>query len=305
MQTVIVGIEDSERAADALALARRLAEPSARLILVRAYPVDPTISGDGGTRYARALLADAEATLAALCEGPWMQTVAVADPHPARALARVAQERCAALVVLGASHTGRLRRVVPGSTGERLLPGSPCPVAIAPRGYANRTEPIQVVTCAYDATPDARRALQSAAQMADRLGTRLAVVRVLEGPTVADATLAVEPSAASTVRRMRDMAEAQTRRAVAELDPSLNANAVVLRGDPLDELRRCTSETDLLVIGSRGYGPLRGVMSGTLSGRLMRAAAFPLVLVPPNASARSAAREISHGSTGMLTTGER
>lgn len=79
MQTVIVGIEGSERAADALALARQLAEPSARWILLRAYPADPTISGDGGTAYARALLADAEATLAPLREGPWMQTVAVAD----------------------------------------------------------------------------------------------------------------------------------------------------------------------------------------------------------------------------------
>lgn len=304
MQTVIVGIEGSEGAADALALVRRIAEPSARLILVRACPVDPTISGDGGTVDARALLADAEATLAPLCEGPWMQAVAVADPHPARALARLAQESCAALVVLGASHTGRLRRVVPGSTGERLLPGSPCPVAVAPRGYAHRTEPIEVVSCAYDATPDARRALQWAAQMAHQLGTRLAVLRVLEEPTVADATLALDPSAASAVRRMRDMAEAQTRRAVAELDPSLNAEAVVLRGDPLHELRRCTSEADLLVVGSRGYGPLRGVMSGTLSGRLMRAAAFPLVLVPPTARARSAARDTSHGSTGMLTTGE-
>lgn len=304
MQTVIVGIEGSERAADALALARRLAEPSARLILVRAYPADPTISGDGGTAYARALLADAEATLARLCEGPWMQTVAVADPHPARALARLAEEHCAAFVVLGPSHTGRLRRVVPGSTCERLLPSSPCPVAVAPRGYAHRAEPIQVVSCAYDATPDARRALQWAAQMAHQVGTRLAVVHVLEGPTVADATLAVDPSGASAVRRMHDMDEAQTRRAVAELDPSLNAEAVVLRGDPLDELRRCASGADLLVVGSRGYGPVRGVMSGTLSARLMRGAAFPLVLVPPTAHARSAARDASRGGTGVLTTGE-
>jgi nucleotide-binding universal stress UspA family protein len=207
-------------------------------------------------------------------------------------------------VVLGASHTGRLRRVVPGSTGERLLPGSPCPVAIAPRGYAHRTDPIEVVSCAYDATPDARRALPWAAQMAHRLGTRLAVVRVLEGPTVADATLAVDPSAASAVRRIHDMAEAQTRRAVTELDPSLNAEAVLLCGDPVHELRRCTSEADLLVVGSRGYGPLRGVMSGTLSGRLMREAAFPLVFVPPTGRALSAARDISYGATRMLTTGE-
>ena len=41
------------------------------------------------------------------------------------------------LIVIGSTHRGQLGRVVPGSVGERLLSGSPCPVAVAPRGYAN------------------------------------------------------------------------------------------------------------------------------------------------------------------------
>ena len=37
------------------------------------------------------------------------------------------------LVVVGSTHTGRLGRVFPGSTGEKLLHGAPCAVAVVPR----------------------------------------------------------------------------------------------------------------------------------------------------------------------------
>ena len=41
----------------------------------------------------------------------------------------------AALIVVGSTHTGRAGRVLPGSTGERLLHGSPCAVAVVPTDY--------------------------------------------------------------------------------------------------------------------------------------------------------------------------
>lgn len=295
MDTVIVGIEASERAFDALALARQLADPSARLVLVCAYPADPVVTGDGGGRYARALLADAEATLARVCDSASIETLAIADPHPSRALARIALDRCAALIVVGSTHTGRLRRVVPGSTSERLLACSPCPVAIAPHGYSKRTQPITLMTCAFDATPDARRALQLAAQFAERLSARLLVMRVVEAPNPIEATLATEPAAAAALRRIRDQDAAQAHQAVAELDASLDAEAIVVRGNAFDELRRATSATDLVVIGSRGYGPLRGALSGSLSGRVIREAGCPLLLVPPMARSRPAGRGSSKG----------
>jgi nucleotide-binding universal stress UspA family protein len=299
METVIVGIKPSERTSDALALARGLAEPSARLILVCAYPLDPVVTGDGGGRYARALLAEAEATLARVCDSASIETVAIADPHPSRALARVSRERCAALVVVGSSHTRRLQRVVPGSTGERLLAHSPCPVAIAPYGYNERAQRIALVTCAYDATPDARRALALAARFAQRLQTRLLVMRVIEAPDAIEATLATEPGAAAALRRIREQAAAETRRAVAELEGSFDAEAIVVRGDVLEELRRATADTDLLVVGSRGYGPLRGVLSGSLSGRLIREAGCPLLLAPSMAHSHAPVRGTLEGNVGV------
>jgi hypothetical protein len=53
MGTVVVGVEESDRSLDALALARRLACRADALLLVCAYPVDPLMTGDGGAGYAR------------------------------------------------------------------------------------------------------------------------------------------------------------------------------------------------------------------------------------------------------------
>lgn len=47
-----------------------------------------------------------------------------------------AERERAALVVIGASRRAGLGRVRPGGTAERLLSGSPAPVAIAPNVYA-------------------------------------------------------------------------------------------------------------------------------------------------------------------------
>ena len=40
----------------------------------------------------------------------------------------------------------------------------------------------------------------------------------------------------------------------------------MLHGDPADELAERTSTLDLIVTGSRGYGPLRAVLVGGVSG---------------------------------------
>jgi hypothetical protein len=109
------------------------------------------------------------------------------------------------------------------------LARSPCPVAIGPHGYSDRTVPITLVACAYDATPDARRALRVAAQFAQRLRTRVLVMRVVEAADAIEATRATEPAAAAAIRRIHDQVDAETHRAAAELDASLDAEAIVLR----------------------------------------------------------------------------
>ena len=47
-------------------------------------------------------------------------------------------------------------------------------------------------------------------------------------------------------------------------------------GDPADELtERDLEHLDLLVTGSRGYGPLRAVLVGGVSGRVIREPTAP------------------------------
>ena len=246
------------------------------------------MTGEGGAGYARALRAQAEATLARLGGGIGSRTLAVADRHPAHALAQVAAEVGAATIVVGSSHTGRLRRIVPGSTGEHLLEAAPCAVAVAPRGHRRRAErSIDVVACAYDGTPEARRVLTVAEEIALRHEAALRIVQVVEpSPELLDAALAADPYAAAAARRIHERPLNDLRRIVAELGPGLDADGVVVPGDPAEELVRASSSADLLVAGSRGYGPLHAVLAGAVSGRLIREAACPVIVVPRGAGTR-------------------
>jgi nucleotide-binding universal stress UspA family protein len=60
----------------------------------------------------------------------------------------------------------------------------------------------------------------------------------------------------------------------------VDVEPVVLVGDPVSALEKASSELDLLVGGSRGYGPLRSVMLGSVSRRLLHCAASPLLVIP-------------------------
>jgi nucleotide-binding universal stress UspA family protein len=281
VQTIVVGIDGSGRSSDALELARRLADTGTNLVLVCAYPSDPILAADGGAAYGRALRADAEATLARFGSGIGNASVAVADHHPARALQRIALEREASLIVVGSSHKGALNRLLPGSTGERLLRGAPCPVAIAPRRYCKWPgDGPRIVACAYGTQPDSLAALPYAARLARRLGAGLRVVRVSDPPGPVDALLALDDVGAAAARRLRRQPVDELNRTVAELDPDVEAEASLLCGGAAAELIRTSFSVDFIVLGSRGYGPLRGALVGSVSGRVLRSAACPVIVVP-------------------------
>jgi nucleotide-binding universal stress UspA family protein len=57
----------------------------------------------------------------------------------------------------------------------------------------------------------------------------------------------------------------------------------LLDGDARELLAGESAGLDLLVVGSRGYGPLRAVLLGSVSSALVRSAQSPLVVVPRGA----------------------
>ena len=54
---------------------------------------------------------------------------------------------------------------------------------------------------------------------------------------------------------------------------------LLLHGEPADALAE-VDDLDLLVLGSRGYGPVKGTLLGSVSSRVMAAALCPVMVVP-------------------------
>ena len=169
---------------------------------------------------------------------------------------------------------------MPGSTGERLLHGAGRPVVIVPKDYRTSTHVLDTVGVAYDGSAESAVALRAAAGVARATGARLRVIRVLEALAYGTPAMMGGPSYTQLSQDVEANAREELDAAVADLPPDVDAAAVFLSGDPARELAEQTRTLDLLVTGSRGYGPLRAVMTGGVTGRLMRDAACPVVILP-------------------------
>jgi nucleotide-binding universal stress UspA family protein len=67
---------------------------------------------------------------------------------------------------------------------------------------------------------------------------------------------------------------------LAEVPNDVQADSHYYVGDPASELVRRSAEHDLLVLGSRGYGPVRSVLLGSVSSFVVRTAATAVLVVP-------------------------
>jgi len=286
MTKIIVGIDDPERSKDAVVLAGRLARATgAELEAVCAYPYDDTVGRASNTGYRALLREDAEARIAAACEGipdlPPVLPRTVADTSPARAIQDRAAHDSGSLIVIAASHRGGVGRVLAGTTAERLLHGAPCPVAVAPDGYHDGShEPIETIGVAYDDSTEAKAALAGAVAMARALHARLRVFSVLDTIWLGTPALMAGPGYIRVPEDVRIARRSHLAKVVAELPDDIEAEAVVLEGDPEHELADQTGSVDVMITGSRGYGPHRAVLLGTVSGRLVRDAKCPVVVLP-------------------------
>ena len=181
-------------------------------------------------------------------------------------------------VIVGSRKTRGVRRTALGSTAGRLLQGAPGPVALVPWDYdAAPADPIRRIGVAFVDTPDGHSALAAGVAMATELLASLHVITVVPDTRVTP-SLGEPHRYAEEVRAAFAQAIEQT---LGELDPSLHAESRVLDGPVVDALADIRPEDiDVLVCGSRGYGPARSVLLGGVSSRLLRHARVPVVVVP-------------------------
>lgn len=200
-----------------------------------------------------------------------------------------AEQQDAGLLVVGSDRRSDAGRVRAGSTAGRLLHGAPCPIAVVPANWTNGVP--QTIGVAYVDSEEGREALRGAYALARHLHASLRVITVVK-PTFGDYA---EAEATKPARDRRDpedvegehklMAERALREAVEKLGGDIPVDVEAVIGEPADVLVSVSEHLDLLVCGSRGYGPLRAVLLGSVTGVVMAAAHCPVVVVPRGVNA--------------------
>ena len=214
---------------------------------------------------------------------------AVPGHSAARGIHQVAEEEGAALVVVGSSSHGSTHRGLVGSTAERVVHGAPCPVAVVPPDH----EPsgVKVVGVAFLPSPEGREALHAGAMLARMAGAQLRVVALLKLEFGAVEGAHADPRGVRDNQRRADAAathEQTMRAAIAEAlatvpevrDPQVDVEF----GEPDQSLIDLSRHLDLLVMGSRGYGPARAVLLGGVSRRVAAESACPVLVIPRGAA---------------------
>jgi nucleotide-binding universal stress UspA family protein len=160
-----------------------------------------------------------------------------------------------------------------GSVGEGLVSGGPCPIVVAPHGFAQQpTGSIATVVAGFDGSPESREALRMANVVAQATGATLRPVAVTHRPRLARREHG-EPTP-----RAREELQARLKAALEEL--GVQADGSVVDGEPAERLAEAAADADLLVLGARGYGPHHHVLVGSVSSKLMRTSACPVLVLP-------------------------
>ena len=195
-------------------------------------------------------------------DGERVDTAALGATSAPRALHLAAVELGAGLLV-----------VPRGTTAERLLDGAPCAVAVVPTETGDEddddgeddAEPgvaFAAIGVGLVDTPEAGAAARGAELLARRAGARLRVL------------CAVRPGNAELHRRVEESASAML-----SAEPGVPIDIDVDGRDPCDLLVGASSEVDVLVCGSRCYGPHSATVRGGVMRHVTAEAACPVIVM--------------------------
>ena len=200
----------------------------------------------------------------------------------------------ASAIVVGCPDRTRPGGIEAGTVAGRLLHGSPCAVALAPRGYADRGgEGFRRIVVGYTPSDEARAALRAAAGLAQATGATVRVVSV-----VARAPTGARTHPATTRRRASACTPISTG-SLRVLASSVSVEGHVLDGDPVERLlEQASGWADLIVSGSRGHGPVRQVELGSVSAALLARAEVPVLVMPRGAEFELVAPPLAPAGVG-------
>ncbi|GAA2591288.1 universal stress protein [Actinomadura fulvescens] len=288
---VLAGYSPDDRGDDALTLASLIVRiAGARLTVANVHPPAWPARGPGSVdaEWVAYLKEQSELALAQAADHLTkakvpkkdLDFVVRANRGSGRGLLEVGGEAEAGLIVIGSAPRGRRGRIAIGSTADQLLHGSPVPVMLAPRGYAeDAPKRFERLTIAYWRRSATEPALATAARLARSLELPVRLVTlVLRPPGLA----AKFRNAEEVMRRQLAQAEKDLAHAAGLVgaDAEVTTEAIMGTGvtKTLGSLDVLPGE--ILACMSSHDGPLRKVFLGESSGKIVRAAPCPVVVLP-------------------------
>jgi nucleotide-binding universal stress UspA family protein len=282
---IIIGYDPAHHGRDAIALGWLFAGLlPARPVIVSAMPwLNQRDDPETRRRGLEQVLRDDVAAVGAELGDFRVEARAEPASSPAKTLSgAAAADADLRLIALGSSHRGRVGRTLLGSIGSSLMNGAPCAIAVAPRGYGVQPRHgLRRIAVAFDGTEESRAALLTAIGLAARSHASITVIAVAEYADYGYATAwALATASANPDRERRQELLAEARAAVPD---EISGDELLLVGNPGVKLASVSQEFDLMVAGSRAYGPIRGTLLGSTTRTLLHDCACPLLVVPRGA----------------------
>jgi nucleotide-binding universal stress UspA family protein len=282
-KNIVIAIDTGERTFDALALGRLLARATgAPAKLVTVFPHTPLGVGTEDPALIR-LHEEVGETLAALGREMDLENAdaeVIAGNFAGRELHRLTERPETGVIVVGSTTRGPIGRLLIGGTGERLLAGAASPVAIAPHGYhESAPERLTHIGVGADGSDEARLALEAAVALARKSGAALRVITAFRPVAFGGVATTALPSASAN-ESMRTQLRTIHQDAVTAARARVRADGRFREGSAGDVLLEEGAELDLLVVGSRGYGPIGAVLMGSATTALARGSASPILVTP-------------------------
>lgn len=295
---VVVGVDGSPGGRNALTLAFfEAARRAAKLDVVSAFPVD--VGWAGGVPLdipdVEAVRADVELRARELVEqvrgDASLTPVAGVDAVPVRVRAvegrpvpaLLAASEGADLLVVGNRGRGAIRSALLGSVAVHCVSHASCPVIVV-HGGAPAPQPSGVVV-GVDGSESSRAALVAALDAAARIGSDVEVVACyLRADYWTDYAMLVVPEVEQIRADLERHTEELVRGILADRGSGETVPAVrveVVEGAAGDVLVERSEEGNLLVVGSRGRGAVRGLLVGSVALHCAMHGSGPVMVVHP------------------------
>ncbi|MCC2308104.1 universal stress protein [Cellulomonas chengniuliangii] len=270
--TLQFGVEEALRAGAPLVLARAPHEPHRSIAWAYAcvpgamggyVPKDDTTAFLERTRAEVSLLHPGLRVSARVLRGPLLASLCVLS-HDAR------------MLVVGAR--GVLGRPGPGANSAFLARSGHCPVAVVPAMGVTAPSAWTPVVVGVDGSPASVAAARTAAASALRRGVPLLLAHARASAPGPRPRRGSAPRLGDPADPCHDGARSVAALIGAE-HPALEVRLTLMDDDPARSLVELGRDAALVVVGSRGLGPVRGQMMGAVSRAVIRSAPCPVLVL--------------------------